>query len=151
MKYSEMTEEQRERYRQYHREYYQTHKGKQIEAVKKWRKENPDKNRESQRKSYKKWYETHKEQAKARVEKYKKEHPEKCKYNTEKHREYQAKYFQMNKDRIIEQRKKTAKNRVLVVRCKDCKHYDSFSQECRNGLDGIFTPDWFCADGERKD
>ena len=38
-----------------------------------------------------------------------------------------------------------------IVRCKDCKHYDSFTQQCRNGLDGIFTPEWFCADGERKE
>lgn len=38
-----------------------------------------------------------------------------------------------------------------IVRCKNCKHYDSFTQQCRNGLDGIFTPEWFCADGERKE
>jgi len=38
-----------------------------------------------------------------------------------------------------------------IIRCRDCKYYDSFSQECRNGLDGIFLADWFCADGERKD
>ena len=38
-----------------------------------------------------------------------------------------------------------------VVRCKDCKHYDSDTQSCLDGLDGIFQPDWYCADGERKD
>ena len=38
-----------------------------------------------------------------------------------------------------------------IVRCKDCKHYDSETQSCLDGLDGIFQPDWFCADGERKD
>ena len=38
-----------------------------------------------------------------------------------------------------------------VVRCKDCKHYDSETQSCLDGLDGIFQPDWFCADGTRKD
>lgn len=37
-----------------------------------------------------------------------------------------------------------------IVRCKDCKHYDGWMQSCLNGLDGIFTPDWFCADGERE-
>lgn len=37
-----------------------------------------------------------------------------------------------------------------VVRCKDCKHYDSMTQSCLDGLDGIFLPDWFCADGERR-
>ena len=40
---------------------------------------------------------------------------------------------------------------VAVVRCKECKHYDSETQSCLDGLDGIFQPDWFCADGERKD
>ena len=39
----------------------------------------------------------------------------------------------------------------VLIRCKDCKHYDSFTQQCQNGLDGIFTPEWFCADGERKE
>lgn len=38
---------------------------------------------------------------------------------------------------------------VPVVRCRDCKHYNSFMQQCRNGLDGIFTPDFFCAEAER--
>jgi hypothetical protein len=38
----------------------------------------------------------------------------------------------------------------VVVRCKDCKHYDSFSQSCRDGIDGIMTPDFYCANGERK-
>lgn len=37
-----------------------------------------------------------------------------------------------------------------IVRCKDCKHYDADTQSCLDGLDGIFLPDWFCADGERK-
>lgn len=38
-----------------------------------------------------------------------------------------------------------------IVRCKDCKHYDHDTQSCSNGLDGIFLPDWFCADAERRD
>ena len=37
-----------------------------------------------------------------------------------------------------------------IVRCKDCKHYDQDTQSCNDGLDGIFLPDWFCADGERR-
>lgn len=37
-----------------------------------------------------------------------------------------------------------------VTRCKDCKHYDSETQSCLDGLDGIFQPDWYCADGEPK-
>jgi len=37
-----------------------------------------------------------------------------------------------------------------VVFCRDCKHYDPDMQSCNNGLDDIFLPDWFCADGERR-
>ena len=40
-------------------------------------------------------------------------------------------------------------NHGELIRCKDCKYYDSDTQSCLNGLDGIFTPEWFCADGER--
>lgn len=38
-----------------------------------------------------------------------------------------------------------------LIRCKDCKHYDSFSQECRNGIDGIMTPNFYCGNAERKE
>ena len=38
-----------------------------------------------------------------------------------------------------------------LVRCKDCKYYDSFSQECRNGIDGIMTPNFYCGNAERKE
>ena len=41
--------------------------------------------------------------------------------------------------------------RTDIVRCKDCKHYDADEQSCLDGLDGIFLPDWFCADGVKKD
>jgi hypothetical protein len=41
-------------------------------------------------------------------------------------------------------------DRQPVVRCKDCKHYDPDTQSCNDGLDGIFFPDWFCVDGERR-
>lgn len=37
---------------------------------------------------------------------------------------------------------------VRVVLCKDCKHYDGFSQQCER-IDGILLPDFFCADGEK--
>ena len=43
------------------------------------------------------------------------------------------------------------KEQPEIVRCKDCKHYDNDTQSCNNGLDGIFFPDWFCADGELKE
>ena len=33
-----------------------------------------------------------------------------------------------------------------IIRCKDCKHWRG---HCLRGNDG--KPDWYCADGERKD
>lgn len=46
---------------------------------------------------------------------------------------------------------------VEVVRCKDCKHWDKdHTEECDN-IDSVCfhngwcKPDWFCADGERKE
>jgi len=46
---------------------------------------------------------------------------------------------------------------VPVVRCKDCVHWDEgHTEECTNSdsvcfRNGWCKPDWFCADGERKD
>lgn len=34
-----------------------------------------------------------------------------------------------------------------IVRCKDCKHHRENICEV---LIGIYDPDWFCADGERR-
>lgn len=42
------------------------------------------------------------------------------------------------------------KEQPEIIRCKDCKHYDSETQSCNDGLEGVFLPDWFCADGERR-
>ena len=42
------------------------------------------------------------------------------------------------------------KEHPQIVRCTDCKYYDSFSKECRNRTDGIMTPDFYCASGEHK-
>lgn len=36
---------------------------------------------------------------------------------------------------------------VRVVRCNHCKHWDEFTQSCEE-LDGIFLPEFFCANGE---
>lgn len=44
-----------------------------------------------------------------------------------------------------------------LVRCKDCIHWDKgYTEECDNSdsvcfHNGWCKPDWFCADGERKD
>lgn len=44
---------------------------------------------------------------------------------------------------------------VMVVRCKDCKHWDEKKNECHNVHSYMqYRPcfeNWFCADGERKD
>jgi len=44
---------------------------------------------------------------------------------------------------------------VMVVRCKDCKHWAEYSQLEGTGFcpyhDGNTKYDWFCADGERKE
>lgn len=46
---------------------------------------------------------------------------------------------------------------VPVVRCKDCKYYKVESGQCPANITGdpfyswIPDPDWFCADGERRD
>lgn len=44
---------------------------------------------------------------------------------------------------------------VMVVRCKDCKHYkDGFCYNPNTYDDektrGNTVPDWFCADGKRR-
>ena len=39
---------------------------------------------------------------------------------------------------------------VAVVRCNECVHWDELTQAC-DEIDGIFLPDWFCADGVRKE
>lgn len=37
-----------------------------------------------------------------------------------------------------------------IVRCKDCKHYDGNECMIKMGWFAVL-PDWFCADGERKE
>ena len=43
---------------------------------------------------------------------------------------------------------------VPVVRCKDCYYYMDYENRCFNEkitADNIIEPNWFCADGERKE
>lgn len=44
---------------------------------------------------------------------------------------------------------------VMIVRCKECKYYDLRDGRCFNrhssSRERMCTPDWFCADGERKE
>lgn len=45
-----------------------------------------------------------------------------------------------------------AHNAPELIRCKDCKHWNKEEHDCNIKV-GHFTapPDWYCADGERKD
>lgn len=54
------------------------------------------------------------------------------------------------------------KEQPEIVRCKDCKHLEHLKhldeingRECyvcrKHTFTGMRSPDWFCADGERKD
>ena len=42
----------------------------------------------------------------------------------------------------------------VVVRCRDCKYWKSESDSCGKceqwHLSGVYSADWFCADGEKK-
>lgn len=57
----------------------------------------------------------------------------------------------------VEKIKEPFRNLVFVVRCKDCIHWDKgHTEECDNSEsvcfhNGCCKPNWFCADGERKD
>lgn len=46
-------------------------------------------------------------------------------------------------------------NTGTIVRCKDCEYWDNTWTEDSTGfcgnVDGRTTPDFFCADGERKE
>ena len=54
------------------------------------------------------------------------------------------------KNALAEAIKKTLLYRGTVVRCKDCKHYDSGERCClKNGI-MIWNEQWFCVDGERE-
>lgn len=35
-----------------------------------------------------------------------------------------------------------------IVLCEDCKHH--YEHDCEIWNDGVYNPEWFCADGERK-
>ena len=48
------------------------------------------------------------------------------------------------------------KEQPEIVRCKNCKHYDDVTTECADigspcYRNGYCEPDWFCADGARKE
>ena len=108
--------------------------------------------KEKYRQYHRNYYQTHKQQHRARCDKWAKEHPDKVK---EIRKKYFKEYYERNKDRIMQQRQELHPRKfVTVVRCKDCKY-----QECegRNGMivcditGESHSPEWFCADGERKD
>lgn len=69
--------------------------------------------------------------------------------------EYRRGYIH-GKSKGIKKGLKMRKDYVRVVRCKDCKHYldggcgNVDSQSPSKNLMGV-KPNWYCADGERKD
>ena len=76
--------------------------------------------------------------------------PEECPYVDDDMSECQAKVM---RDALA-----LLKEQEAVVRCKDCKHWYFADNRIpceqenicgRNGI--VVTPDWFCADGERKE
>ena len=42
------------------------------------------------------------------------------------------------------------KEQEAVVRCCDCEHWDSQCHSCEH-FDGIMQPDFYCADGVKRD
>ena len=62
-------------------------------------------------------------------------------------RHFQIEYY----PKVISEALEYIMSQPEVIRCKDCKHYDSMTESCLNGLDGIFMPDWFCPEGKRRD
>ncbi len=42
------------------------------------------------------------------------------------------------------------KEQPQIVRCKDCKYYNSLMGHCKDGR-GYPSPEWFCADGLRRE
>lgn len=45
---------------------------------------------------------------------------------------------------------KKQKQQEAVVRCKDCKYYNSLMGHCKDGR-SYPSPEWYCADAELKD
>lgn len=45
------------------------------------------------------------------------------------------------------------KEHTEIIRCKDCIYYDPewVDEECRLFRDFTTEPEWFCADGKRRD
>lgn len=71
---------------------------------------------------------------------------------------YGAKPTQARYDALIEGIKASDKSIVSVVRCKECKYYQKVYggvplREVGHCICHSFetVPEWFCADGERKD
>ena len=56
----------------------------------------------------------------------------------------------------LEEAIKHLKEYQKIVCCKDCLHWDDHVEECSNPdsicfRNGWTKPEWFCADGERKE
>lgn len=90
-----MTEEQKEKRREYQKKWYQENKEKMREINKKWSQENKEKRRETN----KKWNQNNKEKTRKASKKWKEK-------NKEKVIEANKKWYQNNKEKVIENNKK---------------------------------------------
>ena len=104
--------------------------------------------KERYRQYHRNYYQAHKQQHRERCEKWAKEHPDKVKAN--RHRYFQ-KYWEREKDRIMQRRRELHPRRLVeVVRCKNCRYREDPSAVISEWLPCQFgnTPDnWFCASG----
>lgn len=64
--------------------------------------------------------------------------------------EYRSGALWCYNDQLIEDFLALLKDQPEIVRCKDCKHYGENECMIKAGWFPV-QPDWFCADGERKE
>ncbi len=101
--------------------------------------------KEKYRQYHRNYYQTHKQQHRARCEKWAKEHPDKVKESRNK---YFKKYWERNKDRIMQRRQELHPRKfVAVVRCKDCRFRYTDSCITKKPL----MDDFFCWQGTPKE
>ena len=58
-----------------------------------------------------------------------------------------------NMEKIIEDQQKRIDSMAAdaPIHCKDCRHYNEFTESCNDGIDGIVTPEFYCANAEPKE
>ena len=64
--------------------------------------------------------------------------------------------FKCNSQQMMKDALALLKEQPEIVRCKDCEYHDDVTDECADigspcYRNGWCEPDWFCADGKRRD